>query len=162
MGWLDRGDDPLLERVRLDRHGRFVFDRDQPLSFRDANGIHWLLLDSVYSGPPGRDGRGRTVHLVRPGDLDLGGGMDNFAEDLAERIRETDPDAVAIFSYWPQLADVSPADHTCRVRCLSFSTADGPPTSPAAGTGKTPRPAAQQGHLRHRRRHRGLPASRAP
>ena len=139
MGWLDRGDDPLLERVQLDRHGPFVFDRDQPLSFRDANGIHWLLLDSVYSGPPGDDGRGRTVHLVRPADLDLGGGMDTFAEDLAERIRETDPDAVAIFSYWPQLADVSPADHTCRVRRLSFSTADGPPTSPAAGTGKTPR-----------------------
>ena len=79
MGWLDRGDDPLLERVRLDRHGPFVFDRDQPLSFRDANGIHWLLLDSVYSGPPGHDGRGRTVHLIRPADLDLGGGMDTFA-----------------------------------------------------------------------------------
>ena len=61
----------------------------------------------------------RARALVRPGDLDLGGGMDTFAEDLAERIRETDPDAVAIFSYWPRMADVSPADHTCQVRWLS-------------------------------------------
>jgi len=124
MGPQRCGDDPLLERVPLDRHGPFVFDRDQPLTFRAVNGIHWLLLDSVYSGCPRRGGPVRTVHLVRPTDLDLGGGMDTFAEDLAERIRTTDPDAVAIFSYWP-LDQVGSAERT-RTRWLSFSAAHGP------------------------------------
>ena len=38
MGWLDRKTIPLLERNRLDRHGPFIFDCDQSLSFRDGNG----------------------------------------------------------------------------------------------------------------------------
>ena len=46
--------------------------------------------------------------------------MDVFAEDLAERIRETDPDAVAIFSYWPREA-IGPAEPASQVRWLSFS-----------------------------------------
>src|SRR6478609_12139698 len=77
-------------------------------------------LHHTFDGPADQDGRGRTVHLVRPADLDLGGGMDVFAEDLAERIRRTDPDAVAIFSYWPRTA-IGPAEPTSQVRWLSFA-----------------------------------------
>jgi hypothetical protein len=68
--------------------------------FRNRYGTHWLVLDSIYASQ-----QGVTVHVVRPADLTildgLGGGMDNFAEDLVKAIREQDARAVALFSYWP-------------------------------------------------------------
>ena len=73
--WIRDRRDPFTRRIDLERYRPFTFSHDQAVRFQAANGSHWLLPDSVYSGR-----RGATVHVVRSTEPDLGGGMDNFAE----------------------------------------------------------------------------------
>ena len=89
--WIRDRRDPFTHGINLERYRPFTFSHDEAVRFQAANGSHWLLLDSVYSGR-----RGATVHLVRSTELDLGGGMDNFAENLAEAVGQLDPAAIAM------------------------------------------------------------------
>ena len=79
--WLLNRRDPFTRNISLNGHAPFGFDHDEAVRFQWANGSHWLVLDSIYAGR-----RGATIHVVRPTDLELGGGMDNFAENLVEAV----------------------------------------------------------------------------
>jgi hypothetical protein len=118
--WLEqqKHQDPFTTKLDLEPFRPFAYSHDEAVHFRNRYDTHWLVLDSIYTSQ-----QGVTVHVVRPADLDilggLGSGMDNFAGDLVKAIRERDTKAIALFSYWP---DVPPDINV--IRRLIFTRAE--------------------------------------